>query len=201
MKKEIEKGINYLILNDSIIARLINNHPKFTISPNPSSFHAIVESVISQQLSVKAARTIYNRFIEMIGENYSHKDLLNLSVLKVKSIGISQSKANYIHNIASKMLSSPEYFENLKNLSPEKIIEELTSIKGVGVWTAQMMLIFQYGKLNILPLNDVGILNAVKINYNLKDKPKKNELQNISQQWHPYESIACWYLWKSLNNE
>ncbi|MCX7550886.1 DNA-3-methyladenine glycosylase family protein [Xanthomarina sp. F2636L] len=185
--------------SDKVMRELIERLPKFNLDMSCNPFYDLVRSIISQQLSVKAASTIYSRFINLIGENYSALELNMINIDELKSVGISTSKCNYIKNVASKLLDEPGFFNRLKKSPNEEVIKDITTIKGVGIWTAQMFLMFSLGRIDVLPTADIGIQNAVQKFYQLDAKPSIHLLEKIALKWKPYRTIACWYLWQGLD--
>jgi DNA-3-methyladenine glycosylase II len=134
-----------------------------------------------------------------MGFPYHAEQLDRMDIEKLRAVGLSYSKSNYIKNVAAKVLENEDYFLGLQSSSDDEVLKELTTIKGVGVWTAQMFLMFTLGRLDVLPLGDVGIQNAVQKFYQLDAKPDPAQLQKIAAKWAPYRTIGCWYLWQALD--
>lgn len=195
----------HLQTSDSLLAQVIAEAPLPDIVPHKNYYQKLVESIISQQLSVKAAATILRRFIELFDdENFPAPDqILAKTVDELRSVGLSRQKISYIQDIARRVIDGSVQFNHLDALSNEAIVSELTKIKGVGEWTVHMFLIFCMGRLDVLPTGDLGIKNAARTVYGLSEKPTAEVLQKIAidQCWHPYESVASWYLWYSLDNK
>ena len=198
-KTTIEIGLIHLGSSDSVMASLIKDLPKFSPNESPTPFYNLVRSIISQQLSVKAAKTIYDRYLDLMGFPYHAEQLGRMDIEKLRAVGLSYSKSNYIKNVAAKVIENEDYFLGLQSSPDEEVLKELTTIKGVGVWTAQMFLMFTLGRLDVLPLGDVGIQNAVQKFYQLQAKPSPTQLQKIAAKWAPYRTIGCWYLWQALD--
>lgn len=195
----------HLTKNDAILAPIIAIAGLPSIIPNKNYYQELVESIISQQLSVKAAATILKRFIELFpGEDFpTPGQILEKDIEELRSVGLSRQKATYIQDLAVKVIEGTVRFNHLDALSNEEVIAELTAIKGVGVWTVHMFLIFCMGRLDVLPTGDLGIKNGIYSLYELDEKPTPEEMQRIALQnnWHPYESVASWYVWHSLDNK
>ena len=170
---------------------LIENLPECSIKVSSTPFEDIVRSIIGQQLSIKAASTIQKRFIELVGFPIHPQTLVELEDRHICEIGISRSKCGYIKNVANTLIDNPSFFSAINELSDEEIIRELTKIKGIGIWTAQMFLMFSLCRLNVIPHGDIGIQNSVQRYYGLISKPSKEELENIALAWSPYRTIAC----------
>ncbi len=159
----------------------------------------LVESIISQQLSNKAADTIYNRFLALFGNKFPlTKQLLDIDLEKLRSAGMSYSKGQYIKNIAKAFRDGELVIEKIIKLSDEEVIKELTKIKGIGKWTAEMTLIFTLKREDVFSIGDAGLKRAIKNLYNLE---KDSEILKLSQKWKPKRSHASWYLWRSLEND
>ncbi|HEY8992990.1 MAG TPA: DNA-3-methyladenine glycosylase [Candidatus Microsaccharimonas sp.] len=195
----------YLAKADANLAPIIAVAGPPSIVPNKNYYQALVESIVSQQLSVKAADTILKRFLALFpGEAFpAPGDILEKDVEVLRSAGLSRQKATYIQDLAVKVIEGTVQFNHLDGLSNEDVIKELTLIKGVGVWTVHMFLIFCMGRLDVLPTGDLGIKNGIYTLYQLEEKPTPEQMQSLAEvyKWHPYESVASWYIWHSLDNK
>jgi DNA-3-methyladenine glycosylase II len=163
----------------------------------------LIDAIISQQLSVKAGDTILRRFQALFGGRMpTPQEILATSTDTIRSIGASRAKAAYIKDLAEHISDGRLDLDHLSTLPNEEIIRELTAVKGLGVWSAHMFLIFSVGRLDILPVGDLGIRRAVMQLYGLPAMPAAAAIEAIAQKndWHPYESVASWYLWRSLEN-
>lgn len=199
----IRSGPAHLAANDAFLAELIRNHPAPTFTPHINYYHELVSSIISQQLSVKAAHTIEGRFKDLFdGEFPSPVRILEKDIEELRAVGLSRPKAGYIQDLAMKVLDGTVRFDTLDALSNQEIIDELTKVKGIGVWTAHMFLMFCMGRLNVLPVGDLGIRNGIQRLYGLDHLPDANDIEMIAKTngWSPYESVASWYIWQSLDN-
>lgn len=201
----LKKAAEYLSSVDATFVPIIAAAGLPTITPHKSYYQELVESIVSQQLSVKAARTIMNRFLALFPDDgFPAPDhILAKSAEQMRAVGLSRQKATYIQDLAVKVIEGTVRFNHLDTLSNDEVIAELTQIKGVGVWTVHMFLLFCMGRLDVLPTGDLGIKNGVQKLYGLKEKPNANEIEHIASQnnWHPYESVASWYIWYSLDNK
>jgi len=198
--EKIAKGINYLKQNDLVIAGIIEKENRCDLKPSRTYFKNLVRSIISQQLSSKAANTIYRRFVTKIGNKVIPQNIINLEDIHFREAGISKQKMNYLIELSKIYIKDEKFFRSLSKHTNTEIINELTKIKGVGLWTAQMFLMFSVNRLDVLPLDDIGIQNSIKMHYKLKGKPDKKKIIKIAKNWGEYSSIACWYLWESLDN-
>ena len=199
-----QKAANYLSDHDPILSEIIKASPLPAFTPHKNYYQELVESIISQQLSVKAAATILKRFKELFTEAFpSPESILAMDIEELRSVGLSRQKAGYIKDLANRVLDGSIQFSHLDSLSNQEIIDELTQIKGVGIWTVHMFLLFCMGRLDVLPTGDLGIKNGIYKAYDLPEKPSPEDIETVSinNQWHPYESIASWYIWHSLDNK
>ena len=202
--EHFKKAAEHLKINDPILAEVIKKAPLPAFSPNKRYYQKLVESIIGQQLSVKAADTILKRFINLFSADFpSPEDIMATDIETMRSVGLSRQKASYIKDLAEKVLDGSVAFTHLDELSNKEVIAELVQIKGVGVWTVHMFLMFCMGRLDVLPTGDLGIRNGMHRLYGLSEKPTPEamEMLAIDNHWHPYESIASWYIWYSLDNK
>lgn len=187
---------------DQIIYTLLQNYShEIKIKSSTDYFFSLVESIISQQLSLKAANTIINRFIALFdNETITASSLIAQKDQDLRNVGMSWSKVSYIKNIAKAVQDKELDFVLLEHLKDEEVIKILTKIKGIGVWTAEMFLIFSMGREDVFSATDIGLQNAIKNNYKLSEKPKQEYIKELSSKWKPYRSYAALALWQSLNN-
>jgi len=203
--ESLRDAAEYLTKADAVLAPIIMIAGTASIIPNKNYYQELVESIISQQLSVKAAATILKRFLGLFsGDEFpTPGHILEKDIEELRSVGLSRQKATYIQDLAVKVLEGTVRFNHLDALSNDAVIAELTKIKGVGVWTVHMFLIFCMGRLDVLPTGDLGIKNGIYSLYQLNEKPTPEEMEKIAKKnkWHPYESVASWYVWHSLDNK
>lgn len=201
----LRKAAEHLSNADPVLAPIIALAGPAQLVPNKHYYHALVSSIISQQLSVKAAATILKRFLALFpGEDFpSPGKILEQDIETFRSVGLSRQKATYIQDLAVKVIEGTVSFDHLDGLDNESVIKELTSVKGVGVWTVHMFLMFCMGRMDVLPTGDLGIKNGMFSLYALETKPTPEEMTAIAKErnWHPYESAASWYVWHSLDNK
>ena len=165
----------------------------------PAEFSSVAEAIVYQQLNGKAAVTIFKRFAALAGEPITPEGILRLTDAQLRSVGLSKQKSAYLKDLAAKTASGLLDFSRLPELSDEEVIKHLTQIKGIGVWTAHMFLMFSLRRPNVLPTGDYGVQVAVKKHYKKRKLPKPKDMEKIARAWEPYRSIACWYLWRSLD--
>lgn len=195
---------DHLTKYDPILAPIIAAHGPFTVQPHSNYYQELVDSIISQQLSVKAAATIQRRFCELFGSTTipSPEQILTKDIETLRTAGLSRPKVSYILDLAQHVVDGRVTFDHLDSLSNDEIVTELTAVKGIGEWTVHMFLIFCMGRLDVLAYGDLGVRNGIQKLYGLDHLPSRAEIENLAMQyhWHPYESVACWYIWKSLDN-
>jgi DNA-3-methyladenine glycosylase II len=201
--KELQRASDHLAASDLKLAPLIAVTGPCTIKPHRHYYSELINSIISQQLSVKAAASIERRFKDLFGGHFPEPEsIISKSIEELRSCGLSGAKANYIRDLANHILDGKLKFNRFDTMSNEEIASELTAVKGIGEWTAHMFLIFCMGRLDVLPTGDLGIRNGIKALYGLNTVPTPAQVKIISQEmgWHPYESVACWYIWHGLDN-
>ena len=204
LAKNQSLAVSHLSSNDPILAGVIEHTALPSFKPHRDYYWALVDSIISQQLSVKSAAAIERRFRQLFKEKIPQPEhILKKSVDELKSVGLSRPKALYIRDLAEHVESGRLSFEAFDNLSNEEIIRELIDVKGIGEWTAHMFLIFCMGRLDVLAVGDYGIKTGIQKLYDLQELPSPTAIQELAQtnNWHPYESIACWYIWQSVDNK
>jgi DNA-3-methyladenine glycosylase II len=201
-QQQINIGIEHLSQHDAILAELIETHPRPSFTPHTSYYQELVESIISQQLSVKAAATITGRFIDSFGHFPLPEELLGKTEDELRAVGLSYQKARYMQDLARHVLDGSVHFEHLDALTNQEIITELTAVKGIGEWTVHMFLIFCMGRLDVLATGDLGVKSAIRNLYGFAELPTVQDMTELADahQWQPYASLVCWYLWKSLDN-
>jgi DNA-3-methyladenine glycosylase II len=186
---------------------------------SPPEFHRLAQSIVYQQLNGKAAETIFRRFTALAGEPLQPQSILQLTEQQMRAAGLSKQKSAYLKDLAAKTANGTLDFARLPTLPDAEVIEHLTQVKGIGVWTAQMFLMFTLKRENVLPTGDYGVRMAMYKHYLAVTKPlrkitaaKKNrkkavklptpeQMEKIAKCWEPYRSVACWYLWRSLDTK
>ena len=192
------KGKIYLSNKDKVLKNIISSYSSENLNINLNYYHSLINSIIGQQISVTAAKTVKNKFFNL-HNNISPSNVLNLDLKLIKKCGLSKQKIMYIKNISSFFIKNKNFIKNIKKYDELFIKEKLIEIKGVGNWTADMFLMFSFGSPNIFPDGDLGFLKAISKAYK-KDLPlNKNYLSKLKKRWSPYNSIATWYLWRSLD--
>jgi DNA-3-methyladenine glycosylase II len=187
---------------DPVMAKIIARTGAFAMQYRDPSFETLVRSIVYQQLSGKVASVIFARLHAAAGEQtLTPAGIMKLRPERMRKAGLSARKTLYIRELAKHTRKGTVVFETLAEQQDEFVIEHLTKVKGIGVWTAQMFLMFALRREDVLPVADLGVRAAMKRAYGLEDLPKPLEMAQIAKAWKPYTSIACWYLWRSLENE
>jgi DNA-3-methyladenine glycosylase II len=195
----MRKAIHHLRKCDPVLAAIIQRVGPFRMEYAPAEFSSLAEAIVYQQLNGRAAVTIFKRFTELAGEPLTPAGILKLTDEQLRAVGLSKQKSSYLKDLAAKAASGVLDFSRLRELPDEEVIEHLTQVKGVGVWTAHMFLMFSLRRPDVLPTGDYGVQMAMKKHYRKRKLPKPKDMERIARAWTPYRSIACWYLWRSLD--
>ena len=199
---DIEAGLD-LLKRDKKMRVLINEFGRPDYNLRQDYFQSLLHSIVFQQLSGKAAQTIYERFVNLIPKNSNlcPNEVLKLDKDKMRQAGLSFQKIDYVRNLA-------DYFENnsfqkkdVERMTDQEISKELIQIKGIGQWTVDMFLMFSLNRADIFPFTDLGIQKGIMKILNMKNLPSKKEMENCSRKWRPYRTIACWYLWRMVDDQ
>jgi DNA-3-methyladenine glycosylase II len=194
--KDIQEAEAALAKKDPILGQLIQKQQPLTPRTRSGYFFSLCRSIIGQQVSVAAATAIFRRF--EVATALQPERIAALSDEELRTIGLSRQKTSYLRDLAGHFIADPNIYEHLDSLSDEEVIVELTAVKGIGIWSTQMFLLFTLGRLDVFAVDDVGIQRAMKLLYGWDVLPPKAELVAVADTWRPYRSVACWHLWKSL---
>jgi DNA-3-methyladenine glycosylase II len=197
----MKKALTHLRRSDPVMKRIIRAVGPYRIEYSPAEFSTIVRCIVYQQLSGKAALTIYTRLAAAAGvAGVSPEGALAVSAETMRELGLSRQKIAYIRALAEGCLSGEVNLTKLHGMSDAEVMRTLTARKGIGPWTVQMYQIFALARPDILPVGDLGIRVAMQRSYNLDELPKPAAMERLAQPWRPYATIACWYLWRSLGD-
>jgi DNA-3-methyladenine glycosylase II len=186
---------------DPLLAPLIDRHGPCTLAPDKDLFGSLCESILCQQVSVKAGEAIVRRFRALFPSGQpTPRPLARLDEAALRSAGVSPQKQSYLKDLARHCLEGSLALDQLPELSADEIARELLAVKGIGPWTVTMFLIFALNRTDVLPVGDLGFRRAVQLAYGLPALPDEPRLREIAGPWRPYETIAAWYLWRSLDN-
>ena len=196
----IKKAVKYLRKSDPELIPLLDAFKIQDLQPETDYFKSLTRSIVYQQLSGKAAKTISDRFI-LLYKDKSYPtpvDVINIDHEKLRSVGLSNSKAQYIKNIAHAFLDNPDTYDSLEKMDDQDIIDTLITIKGVGPWTAQMFLMFTLNRPDVFPVTDLGVQKGFQHYYKLSEMPTPGQMLKKSEQWAPYRTVVSLYFWRLL---
>ena len=194
----------YLISNDKIMEELIDLYGKPTLIdsliPESNLFDSLINSIVSQQLSVKVARNIKDRLYKFGGvEKFKPEMFIKSSYEELRSCGLSKAKCDYTKGLAYQLKKSPQFLNLMVNETDEKVIMDLTEIKGIGLWTAQMFLLFALKRLDVFSPKDAGLMRGVRVTYFGGILPSMDDLEKVTDRWKPYRTVGSWYMWQVAN--
>src|SRR6476646_7435655 len=195
----MRKAIIHLKKCDPVLREIIERVGPFRMEYGVPQFSSLAEAIVYQQLNAKAAETIFKRFAALAGDPVTPEGILKLSDEQLRGVGLSKQKSAYLRDLAQKTAEGILDFSKLPELPDEEVIEHLTQVKGIGLWTAHMFLIFSLRRLNVLPTGDYGVQMALKRHYRKRKLPRPKDMEKIARAWEPYRSVACWYMWRSLD--
>jgi DNA-3-methyladenine glycosylase II len=200
-KTLINKALAHLKTSDGILSGLIEKYGPCTIRPElDNPFHALASSIISQQLSARAARAIKSRLFDLLGtDRLTSEHVLKMSAKHFRAAGLSRAKSDYIQGLAWAVKNGDLDFSVISDGEDEDVISKLIGLSGIGRWTAEMFLIFGLGRPDVLSVSDAGLKRAFKLAYKLRDTPSPDEMISIGEPWKPYRSVASWYLWRTVD--
>jgi DNA-3-methyladenine glycosylase II len=194
----MRKALRYLRIADPVMGALIDRVGPYRIEYSEPAFDTLAKAIVHQQLSGKAALTIYNRLAAALEGAVTPENVMRLPPARMRALGLSKQKIAYLGDLAGQTMDGRVDFAALPLLDDEAVIETLTRVKGVGVWTAHMFLIFALRRSDVLPVGDLGIRAAVRQAYALEETPTPGEVEERGRSWRPYATVASWYLWRSL---
>ena len=193
-----------LVKGDAVLAALIKRHGPcgLAAAQRTDHFSALVRAITNQQLSTKAAATIYARLAALMPSGTpTPEGLAGVTDAQLRGVGYSRQKIGYLRDLATHVLDGRLDLRTIHGLPDDEVITKLTEVKGIGRWSAEMFLMFRLHRPDVLPVGDLGIVNAIKVQYRLRKTPTPERIRRIGEAWKPYRSVACWYLWRSLDNE
>jgi DNA-3-methyladenine glycosylase II len=201
--KSLRRAENHLAGVDKKLAKIIKTSGPCRISPHADHYGELVSNIVGQQLSTKAAYSIWQRVLALFdGKMPTPEQLLKIDDQKLRDVGLSWAKVRYVKDLAQHIIDGRLDIDHVATMPNDQLIEQLTAVKGIGEWSAHMFMLFGLGRLDILPVGDLGVRKAVQNLYGLPSLPGPEQIITIANQngWHPYESVASWYLWQSLDN-
>ncbi len=186
---------------DPVLGAVIDRVGPYSISRRPERFHALVRAIIFQQLAGRAAQTIFDRFVDLVGDGRfpTPERLLAASDETMRAAGLSRGKMSYLRDLATHVNNRTLNFHRHSRMTDDEVIADLTRVRGIGRWTAEMFLMFNLHRPDVLPVDDLGVRNAVARLYAMSEPPPPKNLREFGERWRPYRTVASWYLWQSLN--
>jgi DNA-3-methyladenine glycosylase II len=191
-----------LMRRDPILAPVVRKYRSRSPLDVPAMdpFPALVRTITSQQISTRAAATIHGRLVALMDGGVTPAAIAALTDEQMRQAGLSRQKTAYLRDLASKVTNGDLPIASLHELSDEEVIEAIVKVKGLGRWSAEMFLMFRLRRPDVLPVDDLGIVTAIQRLYGLRKKPKADRIRKIGEAWRPFRTVACWYLWRSLEN-
>jgi DNA-3-methyladenine glycosylase II len=187
-----------LMKRDQVLRRLITKFRDTGIISRGDPFLTLVRSIIGQQISVAAAQAVWNR-VEVLLKRITPKNILAMNDMRLRECGLSHRKIEYVKDLSGHFLNQGLAKANWQALDDETVIRDLTAVRGIGQWTAEMFLIFNLKRPDILPLDDIGLLRAISLNYFSGEKVTRSQAREVAENWAPYRTVATWYLWRSID--
>lgn len=194
----MQEAIHHLRTTDPVLDEIIRRVGPYRIEFRDPDFEAIAKAIIFQQLSGRVANVIFGRLADAAGRPLTAEGVLALRPSRMRTLGLSKQKITYIRDLARQIRDGKLNFAAMAALSDEEVIEQLTAVKGIGVWTAHMFLIFALRRQNVLPVGDLGIRAAIRKAYGLEELPTPAQVTEMARPWHPWCTVASWYLWRSV---
>ena len=200
-----KKAVAHLRKADRTLAGVIKTVGPFTLEPRDGIYRSLARAIFFQQLAGPAARAIMNRVLESLGTDdkrfFTPRQCLAASDEQLRAAGLSRQKTSYLRDLAEKFASGQLSESEFANLDDEEVIARATSVKGIGRWTAEMLLIFSLGRPDVLPVDDLGVRRGFELTYGIKDLVTPEEMRRIAEPWRPYRSAGTWYMWRCLGVE
>ena len=201
--EEFQRARRALMRRDPVLAPIIKKHRSRSPLDSPvlDPFTALMRTITAQQISTKAAATIFGRLAGLLPPSATPDALLALSDDQLRQAGLSRQKSSYLRDLATKVNNGELPVHSLHELTDDEVIEAIVKVKGLGRWSAEMFLMFRLRRPDVLPVDDLGIVTAIQRAYGLRKRPDAKRIRKIGEAWRPYRTVACWYLWRSLENE
>ncbi|AWB33606.1 DNA-3-methyladenine glycosylase family protein [Orrella marina] len=194
-----ESATEQLMARDRILKRIIPQHPEVHLASRGDPFVTLARSIVGQQISVKAAESVWQRMLQTCDQRVTPDGVLVVGADALREAGLSKRKVEYVMDLAIHFRDEQVHPQNWAHMDDEDVIVELTAIRGIGRWTAEMFLIFNLMRPDVLPLDDVGLLKAISLHYYSGEPVSRFEAREVSQAWQPWRTVATWYLWRSLD--
>lgn len=193
-----ERAKRALVRRDPVLAAIIRRHPRVHLAPRGEPFHTLARAIVGQQISVKAAQSVWNRFAGVAVEIVPGR-ILELKATQLRACGLSARKCEYISDLAQRFTDGHVHVHRWPAMSDEDVIDDLTQVRGIGRWTAEMFLMFNLLRPDVLPLGDLGLQKGIRLAYHQGRKISLKTMRSRGEIWRPWRSVATWYLWRSLD--
>ncbi|ARP94996.1 DNA-3-methyladenine glycosylase family protein [Bordetella genomosp. 13] len=193
-----EEAVAHLMRRDRILKKLIPQHPEVWLTTRGTPFVTLARAIVGQQVSTAAAQSIWGRFTEVVGKRPTPAAVQRVDIEALRAAGLSKRKAEYVHDLAEHFAQRKVHPEKWAGMGDEDVIAELVAIRGIGRWTAEMFLIFNLQRPDVMPLDDLGLLKAISLHYFSGEPVSRFEAREVSLAWQPWRTVATWYLWRSL---
>ena len=201
-----DEACRHLAKRDRVMRKLMTDHGSARLYSRGDAFTTLARSIVGQQISVKAAQAVWERLLVLLGQDLSVArspvaavELLQQPVEALRQVGLSARKVDYLHDLARHFDSGQVHVTQWQEMDDEAIIDELVAIRGIGRWTAEMFLIFHLMRPNVLPLDDLGLIKGISVNYFSGEPVSRAEARELAEAWSPYRTVGTWYLWRSLD--
>jgi len=194
-----DTAVAHLMRGDRVLRKIIPRYPRLHLRSRGEPFATLARAIVGQQISVKAADAVWSRLQAAVGTDLTPQRVLALERETLRSVGLSQRKSEYVLDLAAHFNEHRVHPELWPDMEDEAIIAELTAIRGIGRWTAEMFLIFNLRRPNVLPLDDLGLMKAISLHYFSGEPVSRFEAREVAQAWQPWSTVATWYLWRSLD--
>ena len=196
-----DEACRHLVRRDRVLKKLIPQFGEARLQSRGDAFTTLARSIVGQQISVKAAQAVWERFVHLLppGQRHGPTDVLAVDSTAMRDAGLSARKVDYLRDLAQHFVQGEVHETDWAAMGDESIIEELVAIRGIGRWTAEMFLIFHLMRPNVLPVDDLGLVKAISLNYFSGEPVSRAEVRELGDAWAPYRSVATWYLWRSLD--
>jgi len=196
-----DEACRHLVRRDRVLKKLIPQFGEARLQSRGDAFTTLARSIVGQQISVKAAQAVWERFVHLLppGQRHGPTDVLAVDSTAMRDAGLSARKVDYLRDLAQHFVQGEVHETDWAAMGDESIIEELVAIRGIGRWTAEMFLIFHLMRPNVLPVDDLGLVKAISLNYFSGEPVSRAEVRELGDAWAPYRSVATWYMWRSLD--
>jgi DNA-3-methyladenine glycosylase II len=201
-----DEACKHLSKRDRVMRKLIADHGQARLFSRGNAFTTLARSIVGQQISVKAAQSVWEKLLALVGQDPSVErqplaveDILSRAPEELRTAGLSARKVEYLQDLARHFADGKVHVDQWNDMLDEAIIDELIDIRGIGRWTAEMFLIFHLMRANVLPLDDAGLIKGISVNYFSGEPVSRAEARDIAEAWAPYRTVGTWYLWRSLD--